>query len=29
MPNMIVTKAKAKKNLGEFICGSIAKAKAK
>ena len=29
MPNMIITKAKAKENLGEFICLSIAKAKAK
>ena len=29
MPNMIVTKANAKETLGEFICLSIAKAKAK
>ena len=29
MPNMIIAKAKAKENLGEFICLSITKAKAK
>ena len=29
MPSMIITKANAKENLGEFICHSITKAHAK